>query len=51
VHLDFADHPAQLEGLLGADLLQINARGHAVVSADLIRALARRLPAAAGRHK
>jgi lysophospholipase L1-like esterase len=49
VHVDFADHPAQAAGVLGADLLHINARGHAVVTADLVRALARRVaPSAVG---
>jgi lysophospholipase L1-like esterase len=39
IHLDFADHPAQRDGVISADLLHINARGHAVVAADLMRAL------------
>jgi lysophospholipase L1-like esterase len=42
LHLDFAEHPAQETGVLGSDLLHINARGHAVVAADLVTALARR---------
>jgi lysophospholipase L1-like esterase len=42
VHVDFADHPAQTGGVLSSDLLHINVRGHAVVAADVIRALARR---------
>jgi lysophospholipase L1-like esterase len=48
VHLDFADHPAQRGGVLSADLLHINVRGHAVVGADIIRALGGRIPPAAG---
>jgi lysophospholipase L1-like esterase len=45
VHVDFADHPAQARdgqagGVLSADLLHINGRGHAVVGAEVICALA-----------
>ena len=45
VHLDFADHPAQDDrgGVLSTDLVHINARGHAVVAAALIVALAGRI--------
>jgi lysophospholipase L1-like esterase len=45
VHVDFTGHPAQDDGhgVLSADLLHINARGHAIVAADLIRALADRV--------
>ena len=43
VHLDFADHPAQAQGVLGADRLHINARGHAVVGTEIIRALSARV--------
>ena len=42
VHVDFADHPAQAGGVLGADRIHIDARGHAVVAAELIRALGSR---------
>jgi hypothetical protein len=31
IHVDFAGHPAQDGGVLSADLLHINVRGHAVV--------------------
>jgi lysophospholipase L1-like esterase len=44
VHVDFADHPAQAGGVLSADLLHINVRGHAVVGAEVICALAARVP-------
>ena len=50
VHLDFADHPAQADGVLGADGLHINARGHAVVGAEIINALAGR-PVAVARYR
>jgi hypothetical protein len=42
VHVDFADHPAQSDGggVLSADQIHIDARGHAVVAASLVRALA-----------
>jgi lysophospholipase L1-like esterase len=43
IHVDFADHPAQDGGVLSADLLHINVRGHAVVGAEVICALAARL--------
>jgi lysophospholipase L1-like esterase len=49
VHLDFADHPAQSRGVLSSDLLHINVRGHAVVGAEIIRALARRITPSTGR--
>jgi lysophospholipase L1-like esterase len=39
IHVDFADHPAQQEGVLGADGVHINARGHAVVATEIVRAL------------
>jgi lysophospholipase L1-like esterase len=39
LHIDFADHPAQRAGVLGADGLHINARGHAIVAAALLDAL------------
>lgn len=42
LHLDFAHHPAQHDGVLGADGLHINARGHAVVAAALLAALSGR---------
>ncbi|MFI5908389.1 SGNH/GDSL hydrolase family protein [Dactylosporangium sp. NPDC051541] len=43
LHLDFGDHPAQATGVFGDDGLHINARGHAVVAAALVRALAARV--------
>jgi lysophospholipase L1-like esterase len=43
IHVDFADHPAQRDGVLSADLLHITVRGHAVVATEVIRALAARL--------
>jgi lysophospholipase L1-like esterase len=43
IHVDFGDHPAPLGSVLSADQLHINARGHAVVAADVIRALALRV--------
>jgi lysophospholipase L1-like esterase len=43
VHVDFGKHPAPLGSVLSADRLHINARGHAVVAADVIRALAVRI--------
>ena len=41
VHVDFLDHPAVGDELLSADHLHINRRGHAIVAADVIRALSR----------
>jgi len=46
IHVDFASHPAQAGGVLSADLLHINTRGHAVVAAEVIRALAKRIAGA-----
>jgi lysophospholipase L1-like esterase len=43
IHVDFADHPAQRDGVLSADLLHINMRGHAVVASEVMRALGARL--------
>jgi len=43
VHVDFADHPAQAGGVLSADRLHINVRGHAVVGSEVICSLAARL--------
>ena len=43
IHVDFLGHPALDDALLSADHLHINRRGHAIVAADLIRALSRRL--------
>lgn len=40
LHVDFSEHPARQ--ILGEDRLHINARGHAVVAAEVIRALSRR---------
>jgi lysophospholipase L1-like esterase len=45
LHIDFADHPDQHDGVLGADGLHINARGHAIVAATLLEALSPRRPA------
>ena len=39
LHIDFSEHPEQRDGVLGADGLHINARGHAVVAATLLTAL------------
>jgi lysophospholipase L1-like esterase len=54
LHVDFADHPDQHAGVLGADGLHINARGHAIVAATLLDALSRRRtsgnPEIRGRH-
>jgi lysophospholipase L1-like esterase len=43
IHVDFLRHPALDDGLLSADRLHINRRGHAIVAAEVIRSLARRL--------
>jgi hypothetical protein len=40
LHVDFGEHPARQ--VLGEDKLHINARGHAVVAAEVIRQLSRR---------
>jgi len=40
LHVDFAEHPDQRDGVLGSDGLHINARGHAIVAATLLGALA-----------
>jgi lysophospholipase L1-like esterase len=45
IHVDFLRHPALDDTLLSADRLHINRRGHAIVVADVIRALSRRLAA------
>jgi lysophospholipase L1-like esterase len=42
LHIDFAEHPDQRDGVLGADGLHINARGHAIVAAALLDALSDR---------
>ncbi|WP_433292044.1 SGNH/GDSL hydrolase family protein [Actinoplanes sp. CA-030573] len=39
VHIDFSGHPATREGLVGADGLHINARGHAMVAAMVLDAI------------
>jgi lysophospholipase L1-like esterase len=41
VHVDFLHHPALSDALISADRIHINRRGHAIVAADVIRALAR----------
>jgi lysophospholipase L1-like esterase len=43
IHVDFLSHPALDDALLSADRLHINRRGHAIVAADVIRALSRRV--------
>jgi lysophospholipase L1-like esterase len=44
VHVDFLRHPAlDDDGLLSADRLHINRRGHAIVAAEVIRSLSRHL--------
>lgn len=40
VHVDFVDHVALDESLLSADMVHANRRGHAVIAADVARALA-----------
>jgi lysophospholipase L1-like esterase len=40
VHVDFLRHPALSDSLMSADRIHINRRGHAIVAADVIRALA-----------
>jgi lysophospholipase L1-like esterase len=42
IHVNFLNHPAVGDELLSADHLHINRRGHAIVAADVIRALSRR---------
>jgi len=39
LHVSFSDRPAHRDGVLGADGLHINARGHAVVAATLLSQL------------
>jgi lysophospholipase L1-like esterase len=39
LHIDFADHPGQRDGVLGHDGLHINARGHDIVVATLLAVL------------
>ncbi len=43
LHVDFAEHPGRRDGVLGADGLHINARGHAIVAATLLDALLARV--------
>ena len=50
VHVDFLGHPALADELLSADRMHINRRGHAIVAADVIRALARYLAGKARRR-
>jgi len=40
LHVNFSDRPARRDGVLGADGLHVNARGHAVVAATLLERLA-----------
>jgi len=40
VHVDFVDHVALDESLLSAGMVHANRRGHAVIAADVARALA-----------
>ena len=47
VHVDFLRHPAMGDGLVGADRLHPNRRGHAIVAAEVTRALGARLAAGA----
>jgi lysophospholipase L1-like esterase len=42
IHVDFLRHPALADDLLSADRLHINRRGHAIVAAEVIRALSHR---------
>lgn len=41
IHVDFLRHPAFDDDLLSADGLHINRRGHAIVAAEVVRALSR----------
>jgi lysophospholipase L1-like esterase len=43
VHVDFLSHPALNDGLMSADHIHINRRGHAIVAAEAIRSLAHHL--------
>jgi lysophospholipase L1-like esterase len=43
VHVDFLSHPALDDGLMSADRIHINRRGHAIVAAEVIRSLANHL--------
>ncbi len=43
VHVDFFDHVALDESILSADMVHANRRGHAVIAADVARALAAHL--------
>jgi lysophospholipase L1-like esterase len=43
VHVDFLRHPALDDGLISADRIHINRRGHAIVAAEVIRSLVHRL--------
>jgi lysophospholipase L1-like esterase len=43
IHVDFLQHPALDDGLLSADRLHINRRGHAIVAAEVVRSLSRHL--------
>lgn len=40
VHVDFFDHLALDESILSADMIHANRRGHAIIAADVARALA-----------
>jgi lysophospholipase L1-like esterase len=43
VHVPFLGHPALGDDLFSADRLHLNRRGHAIVAAEIVRALARHL--------